>query len=72
MIAARAAPAPSTSLPAAVLSVGYQRRRADDLVGLLAGQSATVLADVRLNAVSRVPGFSKNRLREALAEAGID
>jgi uncharacterized protein (DUF488 family) len=31
-----------------------------------------VLADVRLNAVSRRRGFSKTALRTALAEAGID
>lgn len=31
-----------------------------------------MLADVRLNAVSRRRGFSKTRLRERLSEAGIE
>lgn len=55
-----------------VLSVGYEGREIGEFVRDLAARDVTVLADVRLNAVSRRRGFSKTALRTALAEAGID
>jgi uncharacterized protein (DUF488 family) len=54
------------------VSIGYEGRDIDSLVADLRAQSVTVVADVRQNAVSRKPGFSKRRLREHLASAGID
>jgi uncharacterized protein (DUF488 family) len=55
----------------ALFSVGYEGRGVDELVTLLLDHGVTVLLDVRLNAISRKPGFSKRRLEAALAEAGI-
>jgi uncharacterized protein (DUF488 family) len=61
----------ASSAPA-LFSVGYEGRNLDELVTLLREHQVTVLLDVRLNAVSRKPGFSKQRLRAALEEAGIE
>jgi uncharacterized protein (DUF488 family) len=66
-----ASAAPASRAPA-LFSVGYEGRNLDELVTLLREHRVTVLLDVRLNAVSRKPGFSKQRLRTALEEAGIE
>lgn len=55
-----------------IVSVGYEGRRIDDFVAALVEAGVQTVADVRLNAISRKAGFSKTRLREALAAAGID
>ena len=55
-----------------LVSIGYEGHTLDSLIEELAEQRVTTLADVRLNAVSRRPGFSKNRLRDGLAAAGIE
>ena len=55
-----------------VVSVGYQRRSVAELIEVLRQGEVEVLVDVRLNPISRKPGFSKNPLSEALAEAGIE
>ena len=55
-----------------VVSVGYEGREIGEFVRDLAARDVTVLADVRLNAVSRRRGFSKTALKTALAEVGID
>jgi uncharacterized protein (DUF488 family) len=55
-----------------VATVGYEGKRVDDLLGILHREDVEVLVDVRLNAMSRKPGYSKRRLTEALAVAGID
>lgn len=52
-------------------SVGYEGRSLDEFVDDLRAQGVTVVADVRLNAVSRRRGFSKTTLREALEAAGV-
>ncbi len=54
-----------------IVSVGYEGRNINDFVTDLQRAGVRTVADVRLNAVSRKAGFSKTRLREALAEAGI-
>lgn len=54
-----------------LFSVGYEGRDLDAFVGLLQDNGVTVLLDVRLNAISRKPGFSKTRLTAALTDAGI-
>jgi uncharacterized protein (DUF488 family) len=41
------------------------------LIERLVGAHVSVLVDVRLNPISRKPGFSRGRLSEALAEAGV-
>lgn len=55
-----------------MVSVGYEGRDVEDLVALLKAEQVTVLLDVRLNPISRKRGFSKARLRDALAGAGIE
>src|SRR5262245_61506097 len=54
------------------VSTGYEGRDIDALVADLRAQGVTVVADVRQNAISRKPGFSKRSLREHLERAGID
>ena len=56
---------------ATIGSVGYQGRSVDELIDVLRRGGVELLVDVRLNPISRRPGFSKNPLSEALAEAGI-
>ncbi len=54
-----------------IYSVGYEGLTLDGLVDRLAGAQVSVLVDVRLNPISRKPGFSRGRLSEAVAAAGI-
>ena len=54
-----------------IVSVGYQGRSVGELIDVLRQGGVEVLVDVRLNPISRKPGFSKNPLSQALAEAGI-
>ena len=54
-----------------IISVGYQGRSVGELIDVLRQGEVEVLVDVRLNPISRKPGFSKNPLSRALAEAGI-
>ncbi|MGH8886271.1 MAG: DUF488 family protein [Egibacteraceae bacterium] len=53
-------------------SIGYEGRTIKQFVETLQLAGVDVLVDVRLTAVSRKPGFSKTRLSESLAVAGID
>lgn len=55
-----------------IYSVGYEGITLDALVARLSGARVAVLVDVRLNAVSRKPEFSKKRLTQALTDAGIE
>ncbi|RNI17971.1 DUF488 family protein [Flexivirga caeni] len=61
-----------TAMTHGIVSVGYEGRTIDDFVTDLVRAGVQTVADVRLNAISRKAGFSKTRLREALATAGID
>ena len=54
------------------LTVGYEGRTLPEFVALLRINRVDMLVDVRENAVSRKPGFSKRRLTEALEDAGIE
>lgn len=54
-----------------LVSVGYEGRDADELVGFLRASQVDVLIDVRLNPISRKPGLSKTRLSEILRANGI-
>jgi uncharacterized protein (DUF488 family) len=54
-----------------IYSVGYEGMSLDGLIDRLAGARVTTIVDVRLNPVSRRPGFSRRRLSEALGQAGI-
>ena len=55
----------------AIVSVGYQGRGINELVGLLRRHRVQTLVDVRLNAVSRKEGLSKSALAQRLRAAGI-
>jgi len=52
-------------------SVGYGGMLLEELIEQLVKVGVRVLVDVRLNAISRKPGFSKRRFAAALAETGI-
>lgn len=65
-------PREDTPMTHGIVSVGYEGRSIDDFVTALVGAGVQTVADVRLNAISRKAGFSKTRLREALAAVGID
>jgi uncharacterized protein (DUF488 family) len=51
--------------------VGYEGRTPAELAAELRDAGVDVVVDVRLNASSRRPGFSKRALAAALAAAGI-
>lgn len=54
-----------------VIGVGYEGMTIEQFCESLQLLSVVTLVDVRLNALSRKRGFSKNGLRAALTEAGI-
>jgi uncharacterized protein (DUF488 family) len=56
---------------AALVSLGYEGRTADQLIEQLKHEGVDVLVDVRLTPLSRKPGLSKRRLSQALAAVGI-
>jgi uncharacterized protein (DUF488 family) len=55
-----------------LVSVGYQGRDLDEMIGELNANKVEVLVDTRENAVSRRRGFSKKALGAAAAAAGIE
>lgn len=63
---------PSDPTTKTIVSVGYEQRDIADLIDLLTSQQVELLVDVRLNAISRKPGFSKTALAAALQGAGIE
>lgn len=58
-------------MPPTFLALGYEKRTIDEVLELLEEHDVSLVADVRQNAVSRKPGFSKMRLSHALNDAGI-
>lgn len=54
-----------------VIGIGYEGLDADGFLSRLRIQGVSTVIDVRLNAVSRKRGMSKNALRGLLAENGI-
>lgn len=54
-----------------VFTLGYQQRSIEEYVAELKGAAVDLVVDVRETAWSHKPGFSKARLSEALAAAGI-
>ena len=52
--------------------IGYRGRSLEEFLAVLRREGIGCVVDVRRNALSRKPGFSKTALREALAGAGID
>ncbi|MEW2608871.1 DUF488 family protein [Streptomyces sp. NPDC047880] len=61
-----------TKIAPGLWSAGYEGRDIDSFVASLLDSRIDVVADVRLTPISRKKGFSKTRLGEALAEAGIE
>ncbi|MBX9471412.1 DUF488 family protein [Microcella sp.] len=55
-----------------VVGIGYEGREIGEFIRVLLAEEVTIVVDVRLNALSRKRGFSKNGLRAALAEADIE
>lgn len=60
------------SRPRGVIGFGYEGADLAAFVTSLARSRIGQLVDVRLNAISRKPGFSKRKLSQALADAGIE
>ncbi|MCL7380847.1 DUF488 family protein [Streptomyces sp. 35G-GA-8] len=61
-----------TKVAPSLWSAGYEGRDIDSFVSSLLDNRIDVVADVRLTPISRKKGFSKTRLGQALAEAGIE
>lgn len=55
-----------------VLGWGYEGRTVEEMLSTLRTWDATTVIDVRLNPISRKPGFSRKSLSAKLHEAGID
>ncbi len=53
-------------------TLGYQKLSARSLLRILKTNGVQILIDVRRNAVSRKPGFSKQALETTVAKAGIE
>jgi uncharacterized protein (DUF488 family) len=54
-----------------LLGWGYEGATPEDLIDFAERNGATVVVDVRLNAISRKPGFSKRKLADRLSASGI-
>lgn len=54
-----------------IIGVGYEGVSIDDFTQALQNLNVTTLVDVRLNPISRKPGFSKKQLQSAVTAAGI-
>lgn len=54
-----------------ITGIGYEGLTQDALISRLRVRGVGTLVDVRLNAISRKPGFSKKALTTALEQAGI-
>ena len=54
-----------------LLTIGYEGRSLDEYLGLLRQAGCTLLCDLRRNAFSHKPGFSKKALAAACAGVGI-
>lgn len=55
-----------------VMGWGYEGRSVEEMISTLRTWGASTVIDVRLNPVSRKPGFSRKSLSAKLQEAGID
>ena len=58
-------------MPGRIYSVGYEGMELLGLIDVLVSAGVTLVIDVRLNPISRKPGWSKKALEAALAKAGI-
>lgn len=53
-------------------TIGYERSALADFIATLVATKVEVLVDIRDRAQSRVPGFSKTALSDAVREAGLE
>lgn len=60
------------NLMARLCTIGYADLTPESLISVLRSSGVLTLVDVRANASSRKPGFSKRKLEEKLVEAGIE
>jgi uncharacterized protein (DUF488 family) len=58
--------------PMKIFTIGYEGTTQPELIAALQAAGVERVIDVRAVPLSRKPGFSKNILRNGLAEAGID
>jgi uncharacterized protein (DUF488 family) len=63
---------PANSTTHTLFTIGYEGRSLEALIAELRELGVDVLVDVRELPLSRKRGFSKNRLSQGLAAAGID
>jgi uncharacterized protein (DUF488 family) len=49
-------------VPSGIVTIGYEGRTLGDFISTLSNHNVDLLLDVRLNAISRKPGFSKKAL----------
>lgn len=54
-----------------LIGVGYEGLTISEYIQVLGELQVTTLVDVRLNAISRKPGFAKTRLQGYLSDSGI-
>jgi uncharacterized protein (DUF488 family) len=54
-----------------LVTVGYEGRSVEEFMDRVVGEGVAVLVDVRQNAISRKPGFSKRALAEHCQRRGI-
>lgn len=55
-----------------IYSIGYERRDPEALIERLRSARVDTLVDIRLNAWSRRPGYSKSQLAQLLEDVGIE
>ncbi len=55
-----------------IFTIGYEKATQAELIAALQDAGVTRVIDVRAVPLSRRPGFSKNILKNGLADAGID
>jgi uncharacterized protein (DUF488 family) len=52
-------------------TIGYSGHTIDTFIATLQAQNVSLLIDIRMTPISRKKGFSKNALRQALEDSGI-
>ncbi len=55
-----------------MIGLGYEGMTIDEFCAQVTELTVSLVADFRLNALSRPPGFSQNSLRAALAGIGVN
>jgi len=55
-----------------IYTIGYEKRDVAEIIAILRSNKIEVLADIRINPISRKKGFSKRELSAALEAAGIE